>query len=247
MFDAGKFIEKTVEKALTDLDLYEIKDLPVGNPLKKIISGGQRKRLNIALELLREPSILYVDEPTSGLSSVDSEAVMDLLKEQTLKGKLVVVNIHQPSSDLFKMFDKLLLLDKGGYMIYYGNPSDAIVYFKTMSNQVNPNEDHCIQCGNVNPEQVLQIVEAKIVNEYGRLTRTRKVSPKEWFDLFKKNKKIPKKTITGKEDLPKNYFRLPRLFQQFKIFFYNYLTSSTLYGILREKEKDGRNQLMWEK
>ena len=73
--------------------------------MNKTISGGQRKRLNIALELIREPSILFVDEPTSGLSSRDSENVMDLLRELTLKGKLVIVVIHQPSSEIYKMFD----------------------------------------------------------------------------------------------------------------------------------------------
>ena len=81
-------IEKVVEQILLDLDLIEIKLLKVGDPLNKFISGGQRKRLNIALELMREPSLLIVDEPTSGLSSQDSEIVMSLLKEQTLKGKL---------------------------------------------------------------------------------------------------------------------------------------------------------------
>jgi ABC-type multidrug transport system ATPase subunit len=70
--------------------LYEIKHLKVGNPLQKTISGGQRKRLNIGLELLREPMVLYVDEPTSGLSSRDSENIMDLLKELSLRGKLIL-------------------------------------------------------------------------------------------------------------------------------------------------------------
>ena len=212
-------IEEIVEKALTDLDLYEIKDLTVGNPLKKFISGGQRKRLNIALELLREPSILFVDEPTSGLSSVDSEAVMDLLKEQVLKGKLLIVNIHQPSSDLYKMFDKVLFLDKGGYLIYYGNPSDAVVYFKTMSSHVHANEDQCVTCGNVNPEQILQIIEAKVVNEYGKLTYTRKTSPKKWFEFFQKNRKLKHEAKADKKKLPENYFSIPGLFKQFKIFF----------------------------
>ncbi|MEI7500473.1 MAG: ATP-binding cassette domain-containing protein, partial [Bacteroidota bacterium] len=104
-------IRKAVSKTLTDIDLLASKDLKVGDPLNKFISGGQRKRLNIALELIREPSILFADEPTSGLSSMDSEMVMLLLKEQTLKGKLVIVNIHQPSSDIFKLFDKLLIMD----------------------------------------------------------------------------------------------------------------------------------------
>ena len=92
-----------VEKTLNSLGLLERKDLKVGSPMNKMISGGQRKRLNIALELIREPSILFVDEPTSGLSSRDSENVMDLLRELTLKGKLIFVVIHQPSSDIYKM------------------------------------------------------------------------------------------------------------------------------------------------
>jgi len=95
-------ITKEVIKLLKDLGLYEIKDNVVGSPLNRKISGGQRKRLNIALELIRKPPVLFLDEPTSGLSSSDSENIMDLLKELTLQGKLVFVVIHQPSSDIYK-------------------------------------------------------------------------------------------------------------------------------------------------
>jgi len=84
-----------VNKTLQSLGLYEKKDYRVGSPLNKVISGGQRKRLNIALELIREPSVLFLDEPTSGLSSADSENVMDLLHELTVRGKLVITVIHQ--------------------------------------------------------------------------------------------------------------------------------------------------------
>ncbi|HWA34061.1 MAG TPA: ABC transporter ATP-binding protein, partial [Cyclobacteriaceae bacterium] len=84
-----KEINDLVLRTLDDLGLSETKDLTVGSPLRKTISGGQRKRLNIGLELLREPSVLFVDEPTSGLSSRDSENIIDLLKELALKGKLV--------------------------------------------------------------------------------------------------------------------------------------------------------------
>ena len=213
-------IEEVVEKILLDLDLIEIKSLKVGDPLNKFISGGQRKRLNIALELMREPSLLIVDEPTSGLSSQDSEIVMSLLKEQTLKGKLVIVNIHQPSSDIYKLFDKLLILDKGGYPAYYGNPVDAVVYFKTASQHVNADESECALCGNVNPEQSLQILEAKVVNEYGRFTRERKVSPQEWYHQYlekiDKNIKLPE--VSEKQTLPANKFKIPGRFRQFKIF-----------------------------
>ena len=106
-------IDQRVNTTLKELGLYQSRDLKVGSPIKKIISGGQRKRLNIALELLREPAVLLLDEPTSGLSSADTENVISLLKEQTSRGKLIVTNIHQPSSDVYKLFDRLWLLDKG--------------------------------------------------------------------------------------------------------------------------------------
>jgi len=182
-------ITDTVNRALADLDLDEVKDLKVGNPLQKVISGGQRKRINIALELVREPTILFVDEPTSGLSSVDSEMVMKLLKEQTYKWKLVIVNIHQPSSEIYKMFDRIMIIDKGGYEVFYGDPTEAVVYFKTMTNHANPDEDKCTKCGNVETDQILQIIEAKVVDEHGRPTSTRKVSPSEWAEKFEASHK----------------------------------------------------------
>jgi ABC-type multidrug transport system ATPase subunit len=217
-FDEPK-INEAVKNVLYDLDLLDISNLKVGNPLNKIISGGQRKRLNIALELIREPSVLFIDEPTSGLSSVDSEAVMNLLKEQTYKGKLVIINIHQPSSELYKMFDRVIIMDKGGYQVYYGDPGDAIIYFKTMSHHVNPDEDQCTKCGNVNPEQVLQIIEAKVLNENGKPTRTRKVSPQEWYKWFREKTNMKPDIKSDRKKIPENYYSIPGLIQQMKLFF----------------------------
>jgi ABC-type multidrug transport system ATPase subunit len=219
-------IIELVNKTLIDLDLEETRNLKVGNPLNKIISGGQRKRVNIALELLREPTILFVDEPTSGLSSVDSEIVMSLLKEQTYKGKLVIVNIHQPSSDIYKMFDKIMIIDKGGYQIYYGNPTEAIVHFKTHSNYANPDEDQCIKCGNIDTDQILQIIESKVVDEHGKPTRIRKVSPVEWAEKYEvNNTTIIQENGKGKKPLPENYYSIPGLLKQSKIFFIRDLLS----------------------
>jgi len=132
-----KEITQLAENILINLGLYEKRALRVGSTMNKVISGGQRKRLNIALELIREPSVLFLDEPTSGLSSRDSENVMDLLRELTLKGKLVITVIHQPSSVLFKMFDRVIILDNGGYLAYYGNPVESIIHFKKLDAQIN--------------------------------------------------------------------------------------------------------------
>jgi ABC-type multidrug transport system ATPase subunit len=216
-------IVRRVDNALQDFDLVEARDLVVGNPLNKILSGGQRKRLNIALELIREPSVLFVDEPTSGLSSMDSEKVMSLLKRQVLKGKLVIINIHQPSSDLYKMLDKLLIIDKGGYIIFNGNPMDAIVYFKKMANYVNPEERECYVCGNVKTEQILRIIEARMVNPYGKLIRERKVKPEEWYRYYLENFESKfqwkvKRKIDRKEPLPDNLYNIPNRRKQFWIY-----------------------------
>ncbi len=211
-------IEKTVDKVLEDLDLQEIKHLTVGDPLNKYISGGQRKRLNIALELMREPAVLYVDEPTSGLSSMDSEKVMLLLKELARSGKLVIAIIHQPSSDIFKLFDKLWILDKGGFPIYSGNPIDAVVYFKTMSTQVNAAESECTKCGNVIPEQILQIIETKEIDDMGKMTNHRRVSPVQWYEKYQVNLEAKLKKIRFEERLPPSNFNIPSSFKQFLIF-----------------------------
>ncbi|MFO7938506.1 MAG: ATP-binding cassette domain-containing protein [Bacteroidales bacterium] len=205
-----------VDKTLENLGLYERKDLKVGSPMNKLISGGQRKRLNIALELIREPSILFVDEPTSGLSSRDSENVMDLLRELALKGKLIFVVIHQPSSEIYKMFDHMMILDTGGYMVYYGNPVEGVMYFKRLDAQINSEVGECPTCGNVNPELIFNIIEAQVVDEYGQYTNKRKISPPKWEEHFKENIKLEQ--IPHIKEEPPSNLNIPSWFKQLKIY-----------------------------
>ena len=181
-------IDRRVMKTLKDLGLDAAKDLKVGSAINKYSSGGQRKRLNIALELIREPAVLFLDEPTSGLSSADTEKVINLLKEQTFKGKLIVVNIHQPSSDVYKLFDRLWLLDRGGYPVFDGNPIDAITYFKEAANYADAETSACPTCGNVNPEIVLNIIDEKALSSSGEISDERKMTPQEWHNLYLKNR-----------------------------------------------------------
>jgi ABC-type multidrug transport system ATPase subunit/uncharacterized tellurite resistance protein B-like protein len=216
-------LNEVVLSTLESLGLLEIKSMVVGSPLNKKISGGQRKRLNIALELIREPAVLFLDEPTSGLSSRDSENIMDLLKELTLKGKLVFVVIHQPSSDIFKMFDQLLILDQGGFLIYNGDPIDSIIYFKSSIQHANWNESECHCCGNVNPEQVFNIIETKVVDEYGNFTSERRFSPEEWYQKFNPADSVEEqrpKQPHGETPLklPEISFKVPGRLKQWVIF-----------------------------
>ena len=211
-----KDIDLRVMKTLKDLGLDAIKDLKVGSAINKYISGGQRKRLNIALELIREPAVLFLDEPTSGLSSSDTEKVINLLKEQTYKGKLVVVNIHQPSSDVYKLFDRLWLLDKGGYPVYDGNPISAITYFKEAAAYADAETSACPTCGNVNPEVVLNIIDEKALNNTGEISDKRKVTPQEWHNLYLDNR--PEFSQPNVSDVPHSDQKKPGPLKQFMIF-----------------------------
>ncbi len=208
---------RLVYKVLNDLGLFEARNLKVGNPLDKKISGGQRKRLNIALELIREPAVLFLDEPTSGLSSRDSSKIMDLLKNLALKGKLIFVVVHQPSSETFKMFDRLIFLDLGGYMIFNGNPLDAITYFKSQTQQANRSGNECEACGNIDADQIFNMVESEVLDEYGIPTQIRKVRPQQWDKRFKESD-ISQKNIKDAKELPPISFKVPTQFKQFNVF-----------------------------
>jgi len=211
-------IKFKVEQLLKDLDLYDVRELRVGTPLNKFISGGQRKRLNIALELIREPYILFADEPTSGLSSSDSEEIMHLFSEQTINGRIVVMNIHQPSSEAFKSFDKILLLDKEGYPVYFGNPVESIPYFNKLGESFVTVADSCQKCGNVNPESIFKILEERKVNKKGEFVAYRKVNPAEWHEHYKVQLTELKNEKSVENKIPDITFKRPNVLKQFLIF-----------------------------
>jgi ABC-type multidrug transport system ATPase subunit len=205
-----KEIHERVIETLESLGLDHIKDIKVGNVLNKKISGGQRKRLNIALELIREPAVMFVDEPTSGLSSKDSQNVVDLLKELALRGKLIFVVIHQPSADIYKTFDEMIILDRGGYLVFQGNPIEAIKYFKRETNQADADKEHD------NPEEMFKIIEKEVYDDYGRETGKRQFSPADWNRRFKQKfqvKEVP--TIT---EQPPSSLHRPNIFKQAYLF-----------------------------
>ncbi|MGQ1948270.1 ATP-binding cassette domain-containing protein [Geofilum sp. OHC36d9] len=176
-----------VESVLSELGLSGIRNLKVGNPLDKVISGGQRKRLNIAIELIRDPGILFLDEPTSGLSSADSEMLIDVLREVADKGRIVVLNIHQPSSDIFKLFDKLLFIDQGGYPVYFGPAVRVVSYLKEALKLVDAHESECPLCGSLNPDDIFHLVERHRIKTKVPEAKERLFTPERWMNYFYEN------------------------------------------------------------
>lgn len=211
-----KDIEELVLKTLLDFGLLNIKDLRVGSPLDKVISGGQRKRLNIALELIRRPDVLFVDEPTSGLSSSDALLVIKLLKQIAGMGNIVIINIHQPPSDLFMLFDKLLILDENGYAAFYGNPFSASSYFKKQLGFVDSINDDSLKFGQCNPEQVINLLEYKKLTAEGTPTGDRVYDSTQWHRLF--TKEVQEDIGMEFNELAASLTTIPNRIKQFGIY-----------------------------
>lgn len=183
---SSKELHERIEGILHVLGLFEKRDLKVGSPLKKTISGGQRKRVNIGLELLKDPKIIYLDEPTSGLSSSDTMHLISLLKTLSLQGKIIVLNIHQPAFEVFRIFDKVMFLDIGGYPVYYGLPMDSYEYFAQITNRVIDNNQATGQLEYFDPGSILSMLDEKKVDVLGQYTKERKIDPIEWNEHYKK-------------------------------------------------------------
>lgn len=114
-------IDQRVDQTLRDLGLEAVKNLQIGKPEKKVLSGGQRKRVNIALELVTDPVILFLDEPTSGLAADDTTALINLLHDLTKKtGKTIIMTIHQPAKDEYEKFNLAFIMGYGGIPTYFG-------------------------------------------------------------------------------------------------------------------------------
>ncbi|CAL0326793.1 unnamed protein product [Lupinus luteus] len=136
-----------VERVIESLGLQNIRDSLVGTVEKRGISGGQRKRVNVGLEMVMEPSLLILDEPTTGLDSASSSLLLKALRREALEGVNICMVLHQPSYTLFRMFDDIVFLAKGGLTAYHGPVKKVEEYFAGIGipvpDRVNP-PDHFI-------------------------------------------------------------------------------------------------------
>ncbi|HEY4256503.1 MAG TPA: ATP-binding cassette domain-containing protein [Candidatus Udaeobacter sp.] len=183
------------EAKLIELGLGERRDAVVGSPERKLLSGGERKRLNIGLDMFGMSDVYLFDEPTSGLSSKDSEHVMEIIRGLS-HNKIVIVTIHQPSSKIFQMFHKAILLDKGGRLVFFGTPSDMLRYFAEAEHQHQFGAElgACPSCGTTRPEFIFDVLETPLrdlsgdiiyeENSRGQLVASRRYSPDFWRDKY---------------------------------------------------------------
>jgi ABC transport system ATP-binding/permease protein len=186
---------RRLEAKLVELGLGERRDAVVGAAIKKTLSGGERKRLNIGLDMIGMSDVYLFDEPTSGLSSKDSEHVLEIIRSMA-HNKIIIVTIHQPSSKLFQLFHKALLLDKGGRLVFFGTPTEMLRYFAEAEHQHQFGADlgACPSCGTTRPEFIFDVLETPLrdlsgdiiyeENSRGQLVAARRYSPEFWRDKY---------------------------------------------------------------
>src|SRR2546423_3440079 len=139
--------------------------------------------------------VYLFDEPTSGLSSKDSEHVMEIIRSMA-HNKIVIVTIHQPSSKIFQLFHKAILLDKGGQLVFFGTPTEMLRYFAEAEHQHQFGADlgACPSCGTTRPEFIFDVLETPLrdlsgdiiyeENSRGQLVAARRYSPEFWRDKY---------------------------------------------------------------
>lgn len=186
---------RRVEGKLLELGLVERKNSIVGSPHRKTLSGGERKRLNIGLDMIGQSDVYLFDEPTSGLSSKDSEHVIEIIRGLA-HNKIILVTIHQPTSKIFQMFNKAILLDRGGRLVFFGTPSEMLAYFAKAEHEQHFGTElgGCPACGTTRPEFIFDVLETPLrdlsgdiiyeENNSGQLVPARRFSPEYWRDKW---------------------------------------------------------------
>ncbi|GAB4214127.1 MAG: hypothetical protein OHK0013_38590 [Sandaracinaceae bacterium] len=139
-------LEQSIERTLKQVGLYDQRDLQIGSAEEKVLSGGQRRRVNLAVELVTDPSLLILDEPTSGLSWTDAADVVATLRRLADDGRTIVLTIHQPDFQEYEKFDSVAILGRGGKLLFFGPPSpDSYEFFGAAPHKPREMFDHVEQ------------------------------------------------------------------------------------------------------
>jgi ABC-type multidrug transport system ATPase subunit len=184
-------IDRRVEMTLSQLGLEQVRNLQIGKPEKKILSGGQRKRVNIAMELVTDPVILFLDEPTSGLAADDTTALVQLLSDLAKKtGKTIIMTIHQPAKDEFEKFNLVLTMGYGGVPMFFGpTKPDAYRFFGSWNerNGKGPidNPRDMFDMLNMRERPILEQLRAQ--DPAAQRGQARQLAAKEWNKEFFNN------------------------------------------------------------
>ncbi len=224
---------RRVDAKLVELGLNDRRHRLAGTPKDKFLSGGERKRLNVGMDMIGLADVYLIDEPTSGLSSKDSEHVLEIIHGLS-RHKIVFVSIHQPSARLFRMFDKAILLDQGGKLAFFGTPDQMLHYFDEAREKfllppsgqaaatVSPLEPQAARTEPITPDFIFDVLETPLrdlsgaviyeEDKAGHLAPARRFLPEFWRDRFQAHSTMREVAALSPEDVhtPAHQPVLPR-------------------------------------
>jgi ABC-type multidrug transport system ATPase subunit len=212
-------ISERVEDVIRKFGMQELRDVRAKDLSSRNFSMYMRKCINIGFEMLRNPLILCLDEPLTGLSYTDAKRLMNLLKEEVYSGKLVVMTVHLPTLEIYRFYDRILIIDYDGHMIYSGEPGNAYSYFNKTGlipyhlREKDPDE--------VSPEEIINLIETRKIGSDGRISNERLIKPEVWYNVFRM--KSEQELITGQKSLkiaPVSVSGIPGIERQFFIYLY---------------------------
>ncbi|MEM8953598.1 MAG: ATP-binding cassette domain-containing protein [Verrucomicrobiota bacterium] len=208
--------KRRADAKLVELGLNERRHRLAGDPVNKNLSSGERKRLNIGMDMIGIADVYLFDEPTTGLSSKDSEHVIEIIRGLS-HNKITFVSIHQPSAKLFQMFHKALLLDHGGRMAFFGTPEEMLDYFEDAwqeeTSSPNPS-DAALSLNARQPDFIFDVLETPLrdfngdiiyeEDRRGHLVPARRFSPNYWRDRFAAHRLIEEVSAKEIEQEPRD-------------------------------------------
>jgi len=210
-------ISERIEDVIRKFGMQEFRDIKAKNLNSRIFSMYMRKCINVAIEMLRNPLILCIDEPLTGLSYTDAKRLMNLLKEEAYSGRLVVMTVHLPTLEIYKLFDKIWLIDYDGYLIYSGEPKDIYSYLNNTG--LIPFHLRNKEREDVSPEEIINLIETRKIDPDGRISNERLIKPETWYNEFRKNWEADSKNSQKTPKVaPVSVSGIPGIEQQFFIY-----------------------------
>lgn len=177
--------DRRVDSMLAELGLQRIARRKVGSPGDKTISGGERSRLNLGVDLGSRAEVFLFDEPISGLSSKDSEHVAETLRALA-REKIVIASLHRPGAGVLRLFDKVLLLDGGGKVAYFGTPASMVGYFREACEELGIAHPSMIAKTPLGADFVFDVLETPLsaIGDGGNTGAARRFPPTFWQERF---------------------------------------------------------------
>jgi len=210
-------ILKRIEEVTRKFGLLDIQDKKARDFNNRTLNEFTQKCINIAIEMLRNPLIICLDEPLTGLSYYDAKRMMNLLKEEAYSGKLVIMTVHLPTLEIFKLYDKIWLVDYDGHMIYSGVPKNTYTYLNNTGLIPYHLRDRSPE--EVSPEEIINLIETRKIGTDGRISNERLINPEDWYRVFRGGSEAePQSVNKSLKAAPVSVSGIPGIEKQFFIY-----------------------------